>query len=168
MKAIVIALLCVAVGLGVLLFRQSTTVAFQEAQLAAIGAEVSALKQQTKSVSLDLQIKCSEQAHKAFIQCGFKANDMAGYQNHYNIQLKQCLIETQSTTTQGKTVWHYRNLHDAIEGKLYGTYIWHTDAVKKYWEVPPFMCEVESPQGEKQQCHSEEEFEKLIQVYMAG
>lgn len=168
MKAIVIVLLSVAMGLGIFLFRQSATIASQEAQLAAIGAELSALKLQTKSVSLDIQVKCSEQAHKAFVQSGFKANDWAGYQNHYNAQLKKCFIETQNTTTQGKTVWTYRNVYDAVEGKQYATYAWHTDAEKQYWEVPPFMCNVESPQGEKQQCHSEEEFSKLIQIYMAG
>lgn len=167
MKAIVIALLCVAVGLGIILFRQNATVSSQETQLAAIGAELSALKQQTKSVSFDLQVKCSEQARKAFIQGGFNANDLASYQNHYNPQLKKCFIEMQNTTSQGKTVWTHRNVFDAVEGKEYGTYSWRADAVKKYWEVPPIICVVETPQGETQQCHSDDEFSKLVHIYMA-
>lgn len=167
MKVIVIALLCVALVLGTLLYRQSTTIVSQGAQLAAIGSELSALKQQSKSVSLDLQVKCSAQADKVFIQSGFKANDMADYQSHYNAQLKKCFIEVQNTSTQGNTVWTYRNVYDAVERKQYGTYAWHTDPVKKYWEVPPVMCEVESAQGEKQKCNSDAEFTKLIQIYIS-
>ena len=166
MKATTIILLCAAIGLGIFLFRQNTTIASQDAQLAAISVELSALKQQNKSASLDFQVKCSEQAQKAFIQLGFKANDIASYQSHYNAKLNKCFIDTENTTFQGKTGWTYRNVYDAVEGRSYGTYVWHTERNKKYWEVPPFMCEVESPQGEKQRCNSKEEFSKLVQIYM--
>lgn len=168
MKIIVITIACVAAILAIFVFRQNATIASQDAQLTAIGAELSALKQQTKSVSLDIQMKCSEQSRKAFIQSGFKTNDQAVYQNHYNAQLKKCFIDVQNTMVKGETIWTYQNVYDAVEGKQYGTYAWHTDPVKKYWEVPPIICEVELLQGEKVQCQSEDEFVKLIQVYMAG
>lgn len=169
MKIIAIVLLCVAIGFGVLLFRQSATNASQESQLNTIEAELSALKRQSKlvSLSLDLQIKCSEQAKKAFVQSGLKANDLAAFQSHYNATLKKCFIDTSNTSVYGKTTWNYRNIYDAIEGKEYGIYIWHTDPIKKYWEVPPIKCEVESLQGEQQYCNSEKEFSKLVNIYMA-
>jgi hypothetical protein len=166
MKAIIIILLVAAIGLSVLLFRQNVTIASQGARLAAVDAELSALKQQSKSVSLDLQVKCSEQAKKAFVQGGFKANT-AGYENHYNAKLNKCFIDMQNTTSLGKEFLTNRYVFDAVEGKQYGTYGWRSVHGKKYWEVPPISCEVELPQGEKQHCNSEEEFSKLVQIYMA-
>ena len=162
-KVLIIIVLCAVIGLGALLFRQNATIVSQETKLAAVDAELSALKQQSKSVSLDLQVKCSEQAHKTFVQSRFNA----GYENHYNAKLKKCFIDMQDTTSQGKEYLTNRYVSDAIEGKLYGTYAWHSAHNKKYWEVPPTICEVESLQGEKQRCNSEEEFSKLVQVYMA-
>jgi hypothetical protein len=167
MKIIVFVLFCLAIGLGGFLYWQYVTIASQGTQIAAIGADLAALKQRPKTASLDIQVQCSDQARKAFEQDGFKENDLATYQNHYNVQLNKCFIETDDTTLHGKAIWNNRNLYDAIEGKQYGAFAWRSDALKKNSEVPPVVCEVDSPQGQKQQCHSEEEYSKLVQFYMA-
>ena len=155
-------LLGVAIALGVYAYRQNATIETQQAQLLAAS-------ERTKTASLDLQAKCSEQASKAFAQAGYTARDAgAAYQNHYNRKLNKCFIEIENTTATSGVVWTHRTLFDAFESKPYGTYAWRTDEKKKYWEVAPVMCEVISPNGEKQPCGSDDEFQNLIRIYMEG
>src|SRR5690349_24996893 len=91
---------------------------------------------------LELQAKCSAQARKAFENEGLAKNEMAGYINHYNPELKRCFVATSLTDakTNPKMIWTTRSVYDAFEGKEYATYMWHTVVGKKYWEVPPFQC----------------------------
>jgi hypothetical protein len=165
-KAIVILLVIAVIALAVFLFRQNSAIAVHEERLAAIFAELSAKRLEVKSPPLDLQAKCSDQARKAFTLSGLKESEGATYQNHYNVKLNKCFIETQNQSVRGKTIWTFRNVYDAFEGRLYGTYAWHTEDNKKYWEVKPTMCEVELRSGENQTCQSDEEFSKLVQGYM--
>src|SRR6266851_3062813 len=55
---------------------------------------------------------------------------------------------------------------DGFEGKVYGSYMWRADKVKKYWEVPPIQCTVTLPSGEEKTCHSSDEFDSLVKEYM--
>lgn len=162
MKATLAVLVAVVIALGVLLVRQSAAIATYETRLAAVSAEVAS----KKSASLDLQAQCSEQARKAFNLSGFKESEGTVFRNHYNARLNHCFIETQHPLVQRGVVWTFRDVYDAFEGHPVATYIWHTEEGKKYWEVKPKMCEVQFPAGEKQPCQSEEEFSKLIAVYM--
>jgi hypothetical protein len=99
----------------------------------------------------------------------YKPKDMAGYENHYNAKLNKCFILTQSTSTNfAPTIWTYKSLFDAFEGKSYGEYAWHTVKNKKFWEVPPFQCKVLLQSGEEQICKSDEEFQELTKSYMAN
>ena len=118
--------------------------------------------------TLDKQAMCSAQATKAFADMGYPKDAIAGYQNHYNARLNKCFIEVSNTDPKVSpgTIWTYRFVFDAFEGKQYGTYSWHTEKDKKYWEVKPFECEVVLPSGEKQFCNSDDEFTQLIRVYM--
>ena len=168
MKGVSLLLLAVVVALGVLAYRQTDTITAQQGQLAALASRVSAADDRARSVSLDLQAKCAEQARKTFVQSGFKPTDGAVYENHYSTKLNKCFVHVQNTTTQATTIWTHRNVYDAFEGKPYGTYAWHTVGEKKCWEVAPVICEVISPTGDKQLCHSDEEFTKLVKVYMDG
>jgi hypothetical protein len=59
-----------------------------------------------------------------------------------------------------------KTLSDAFEGSLYGEYNWKSDKVKKYWQVPPFMCKVTLPSGKEKICHSDDEFDALVKQYM--
>jgi hypothetical protein len=168
LKGLTILALGVAIALGVLAYRQSATIYAQQAELAALGSQVSAGKERANSASLDLQAKCSAEARKTFAESGFKASDGAGYENHYNTKLNRCFVDVQNIKPDATVIWTYRNVFDAFEGKQYGTYAWRTEGGKKFWEVAPVICEVTSPTGERQFCHSDEEFSKLVKVYMGG
>jgi hypothetical protein len=78
------------------------------------------------------------------------------------------VLQTDAHTARGKAIWTYLDVRDAFEGKRYGTYVWHTETSKKYLVVPPFTCEVTLPTGEQKACHSMDEFEELVKVYMEG
>jgi hypothetical protein len=118
--------------------------------------------------TLDQQAKCADQARRAFADLGYGRKVMAGYQSHYDTRLNKCFIEVSNTDTQVSpgTIWTFRSVQDAFEGKQYGTYAWHTEKDKKYWEVAPFECEVLLPSGEQQFCTSDREFTMLIGIYM--
>jgi hypothetical protein len=63
-------------------------------------------------------------------------------------------------------IWVRRFVLDANEGKDFATYLWHSDKVKKYWEVRPFDCTVTLPSGDKKTCTSSDEFDELVRAYM--
>ncbi|HSP17277.1 MAG TPA: hypothetical protein VLV78_21215 [Thermoanaerobaculia bacterium] len=163
-----IAILCVAViALAILLNREFTHLRQVEHAVQQLNSNKA---QETASESLELQAKCSAQARKEFEYEGLAKKDMAGYESHYSPELKRCFVATSLTDakTNPKVIWTTRSVYDAFEGKEYATYVWHTVEGKKYWEVPPFQCEVTLPSGEKKICHSDDEFNELIQPYMGG
>jgi hypothetical protein len=166
MKVVFLLLLAAVAALGLLAYRQNDIIAAQQGQLAVLASRASAADVRAKSASLELQAKCAEQARKAFAESGFKPTDGAIFENHYSAKLNKCFVHVQNTAATSTTTWTYRNVYDAFEGKAYGAYAWHTVGEKKYWEVPPVTCEVISPTGDKQLCHSDEEFTTLVKVYM--
>lgn len=120
--------------------------------------------------ALDVQERCAAQAARAFEIAGHKDNEWAGYTNHYSTRLGKCFIEIQSTDakTSPGTIWTFKTLSDAYEGKTYALYSWHTVEGKKYWEVPPFECSL-FPDGNDsniQVCKTKAEFESFVSMYM--
>jgi hypothetical protein len=114
---------------------------------------------------IDLQEKCSNQAQKQFDSLGWKKGGV--YVSHYNAKLNKCfLIAETSDTGQNGNIFQYILLIDAYEGQLYGDYMWMSDKVKKYWEVPPKKCKVALPTGEEKPCNSREELLAMTNVYM--
>jgi hypothetical protein len=160
MKNIVILLLVVAVAaLGIFAYYQMTALEDLRAKLAPA----------PKMASLDLQEKCARQARQQFTLSGWDKNPMAGFGNHYNSEIGRCFVQIEDTEedkTNPGTFITSKNLSDAFEGKTYAEYIWHSDKAKKYWEVPPLMCRVTLPSGEERYCHSSDEFDELVKVYM--
>ena len=120
------------------------------------------------AINFDFQERCAKQAREQFKQLGWDKEPMAGFTNHYNEKMNKCfvLIENTDAKSSPGTIWTNVVLMDAFEGKELGLYSWHTEKDKKYWEVPPFQCEVTLPSGEKKICNSREEFDELIKVYM--
>jgi hypothetical protein len=167
MKLIIAVLLAAVVVMAAFLSSQSARTRELERAIQQLNSK---LVERTTSASLELQGKCSEQARKAFADLGHTKNQLAGYENHYNSQMNKCFIHVQNTDTKMSpgTIWRYRNVFDAFEGKEYGTYAWRTEKAKKYWEVPAVECEVTLPSGEKKLCHSDGEFTDLVKVYMEG
>jgi hypothetical protein len=120
------------------------------------------------AASFDFQERCAKQAREQFQQSYWSKQEMTGFTNHYNEKLNRCfmLVESTDVKTDPGTMWINKTLLDAFEGRELATYSWHSDKVKKYWQVPPFQCEVTLPSGEKKICNSDAEFEELIKVYM--
>jgi hypothetical protein len=55
-----------------------------------------------------------------------------------------------------------RVVYDAFEGRVYADYLWISDKVKKFWEVPPMSCSVK-PRGQDEiTCKSSAEFDRLV------
>ena len=165
----------VAIGfLTVLLIATAGVLVWQMTRIQNLEKKVHALKSDSARENalevLDLQAKCAAQARKEFEYEGLVGKDMAGYESHYSPEMKRCFVATSLTDakTNPKVIWTTRTVVDAFEGKECATYVWHTEEGKKYWEVPPFQCEVTVPSGEKKICHSDDEFEELIKPYMGG
>jgi hypothetical protein len=152
------------IALAVFAYRQNREIDLQQAEIARLTSEVTTTKQRTPaSAPLDLQAKCADQARKVFRDLGYKPDGPAAFENHFNVKLNRCFMQIENTTPQGNV---NRNVLDAFEGKEYGTYMWQPQEGKKYWQVPPFMCDVVSTTGEAVTCHSDEEFKSLIRVYL--
>ena len=139
------------------------------AKLEAQNEELKAqLKQQQTAANLDLQGKCAKQAGEAFKVQGYEKEQYANYTNHYNAKLNKCFIKIESmdTKTAKGTFFTNKVVMDAFEGKGYAEYMWMSDKVKKYWDVPPKLCKVTVPSGEEKVCKSSEEFDELLKPYM--
>jgi hypothetical protein len=118
--------------------------------------------------SLELQSKCASAAAEFYARSGYTAKDSADYSNHYNSKLKKCfvMIKANDMKTAPGTMYVTMTVADAVEGKTYGQYMWKSDKVKKYWEVPPIMCQGTAIDGSEKTCKSQEEFAALMSGYM--
>ncbi len=103
-----------------------------------------------------------------FDEAGYKAKDMATYQNHFSIRLQKCFVNIQSRMATGGTFWENRNTFDAYENRDIGTYVWRSQEGSSFKDVPPMVCTVKLPAGDEQKCKSGEDFDKLTAAYMAG
>ncbi len=165
MRAIVSLLIVACIALAYLAHSQSSTLKQQEKEIKELGAKVQAMP---KNATLELQEKCAKQAREEFNAEGLEKEKFAGFSNHYNVALNKCFVLVENTdpkTTPG-TIWTNKTLVDAFEGKVYGEYMWHSDKVKKYWEVPPVQCKVTTLSGEEKSCISSDEFDALVKQYM--
>jgi hypothetical protein len=167
MKLVAAILVLAVLGLAFQLHRQQLTIREQQVRLTELTAKMVVSEANAKPNLLDYQEKCAAQARKAFNDLGYKPNDMAGYENHYNTKLNKCFVFVQNTdATHQPTIWTYKTLFDAYAGKTYAAYSWHTVKDKKYSEVPPFTCKVVLPSGDDKLCESDNEFDELIKTYM--
>jgi len=165
MKKLATLLLVVAVGiLGLFAYSQTVALRQQRRQVRELTAE---LDSAPKLASLDLQEKCAKQAREEF-KTYWEQHEGASFTNHYNTKLNKCFILTAyiDPMTASGSIWTHKMLFDAFEGKDYAEYDWKSDKVKKYWEVPPFVCKVMLPSGEETMCHSSDEFDALMKQYM--
>src|ERR1700733_2001838 len=123
---------------------------------------------------LSQQKVCAEEARKAFNK-SFKAEqDGVSYEftSHYDAQNSVCYVLVHgsgaarpSGTNGSPSPYVSYSLFDAIEGRTYGEYVWINSTQKKYWEVSPMMCEVRPRGTDKMLCHSDDEFDQLIDKY---
>ena len=158
----------VALVLAYVVFRQNAAIRDQQKALTDLRAQVAATQNKPQTNTLDLQEKCARQAQEAFKRDGFEGEKGALFSNHYNEKLNKCFVQIESSDwkTAPGTVFTNKVLSDAFEGKVYAEYMWHSDKVKKYWEVPPLQCSVTLLSGEEKSCRSSDEFDALVKVYM--
>ena len=135
------------------------------------------LASSARAQSLDLQAKCSAEARNAFQE--YSAEDKADsaklgispplsfdYESHYNTKINRCLILTEKMWPAGKQTSTAINLWDANERRSYGSWLWTSDPVKKYWEVRPIACELVPNYKDKKNCSTKEEFDGFVASYM--
>jgi|ERR1035441_600638 hypothetical protein len=126
-------------------------------------------KPHTPHAPLSQQKVCAEEARKAFNK-SFKAEDNGityDYTSHYDAQTNVCyvLVEGNGVSKNTSNPYVSYSLFDAIEGRTYGEYVWINSTQKKYWEVAPMICDVKPRDSDKVLCHSDEEFDQLIDKY---
>ena len=143
---------------------QSNNIRELEGQLRDLSAKLG-----EKTRTDELGTKCVDQARKVFDASAYPKNEFASYENHYSAKLDKCVmrvLRTDAHTSRGKMISTYIDVLDAFQGKQYGTYVWHTETNNKFLIVPPVTCEVTLPTGEPKICHSIDEFENLVKVYL--
>ena len=154
-QVLTVALTFAVLVLGYFIYSQSLTIkALQRAQESDVVP------------SLEMQGRCAKQASDTFTQLGYNAKGLAEYTNHYSKKMGKCFMVIANTSTTVGSVSTSKNLSDAFEGKVYGSYIWINSQGKKYWEVAPTECTVTLQDGQEKQCTSVEEWDNLAKTYM--
>lgn len=129
---------------------------------------------QQQANDFDLSTKCAKQAQDFFeyFVPNLQDRQKDEFSNHYNKKLSKCFVLVKqyiSNNVSGKfSSGTSKDLYDAIEKKVYGSYSWMSDSPKKYWEVPPLWCEMyaDGNQGNLQACKTEGEFDAFTFTYM--
>ena len=124
---------------------------------------------------LSQQKVCAEEARKSFNESFKREQDGVSYEftSHYDAQNKVCYVlvhgsgaaRPRGIANGTPSPYVSYSLFDAIEGRTYGDYVWINSTQKKYWEVPPMVCEVRPRGSDKVLCHSDDEFDQLIDKY---
>jgi len=116
--------------------------------------------------TMEQQTACDKDAKAFFNEANYKGYLGAEYYSHYNAAMKKCFVNTRTSEMISGQLWTTNELYDAIEHKNYATYRWRSDKVKKYWEVPPVECSVETSKDGPKTCNSDVEFVQLAREYM--
>jgi hypothetical protein len=88
------------------------------------------------------------------------------YQSHYNVKIEKCLLLIEATHVVNGQAGTSVTLSDAYEHRVYAIYMWISRENKKYWEVPPFACDLIPTQRDERYCTSREEFDTFVANYM--
>ena len=125
--------------------------------------------------SLDNQERCSIQAKKEYDQWKadynselakfqMKDSEVSGqYQSHFNTKIAKCLM---LLTVHHSDLSREVILEDAFELRVYADYTWVPSATKKYWEVPPVICELIPNTRDKKSCSKTDEFDAFVANYL--
>ncbi len=122
----------------------------------------SKLNVRATSASLALKRECSQQAERTFRENGLKKYPLAAQTNHYNLALNKCFIQITDTdfSTARPKIITTKSIWDAFEQKEFAAYTMFSN------DINPVECHVVSPTGQKQVCHSMEEFDALAREFM--
>jgi hypothetical protein len=123
--------------------------------------------------TLTQQKMCAEQAKVSYDEYVKSPSPIrvetigTSYADHFDVKTTTCYVEIfySFSIDRGATMTNSREVSDAFEGRVYASYMWSSDKVKKYWEVPPQVCSVKPRQEAELTCHSDAEFDKLVLKY---
>ena len=123
--------------------------------------------------SLQEQVICTAQAERYFknsVYSGYNTvNNPAKYTvfvSHYDAGNQICFVGIEAIWNvpggvSGNVLREERFVYDAIGGRHYATFSWHSGEGRKYWEVPPFKCHITTISGEIINCKDHNEFDQL-------
>lgn len=139
-------------------------------RIANLQGQVADLTERVKAFdalpTIEQQTTCDKEAKAFFNEADYKGFLRAEYYSHYNVAMKKCFVNIRTSESISGEVWTTNELYDAIEHKNYALYRWHSDKVKKYWEMPPVECNVETSKDGPKTCNSDVEFVQLAREYM--
>ena len=163
MKA-ALTVLCFGI-LGWFTYRHERTIREQAREISELRAKTAI---DTKNGSLELQDKCAQQALQEYRREGYEKEQTTAFTNHYNPKANKCFIRVDNTDirTRRGVIVVTKTVSDAFEHTELAQYLWRSDGKKKYWEVEPLLCTVTLPSGEQRKCHTDDEFDSLVKVYM--
>jgi len=163
MKVVIAVLLAIVLTLVWLLYIERATNSQLQSQYAELSSKFS---DKTARENFELRQKCALQGGNLFRQLGYKLNDLALLQTHYNAKLNKCFLEFDYTTSSADGLENVRYLLDAIEQKEYAEYIWKSEKGRPFLAVPPLSCKLNPSSGDKSICKSEDEYEAFVAHYM--
>jgi hypothetical protein len=162
MRNITIALLVITVAvLGLYAYHQREALRQQRRQFQELNAQLHAT---TNIASIELQERCAKRAQEFLSQ--FITRDLVETRTHFNEGFNTCFVETRTVRFDFGNRSESRVLQDAVDGRDYGSYIFISERNKADSAVPPVVCKVMLPTGERKTCHSLEEFDALVKQYM--
>jgi len=162
MRNIAIVLLVIAVAvLGLYAYHQRDAPRQQQGQLQKLNEKLHAT---TNIASIEPQERCAKQAQEFLSQ--FITFDLVETRAHFNEGFNKCFVETRTVRFDSGNRSESGVLQDAVEGRDYGSYIFISERNKADLAVPPVVCKVMLPSGERKTCHSLEEFDALVKQYM--
>lgn len=168
MKAIIVGLLLIIVGLGWGVYTDAS-------QLQQLQSKYDALKAQAaepRTASLAQQAQCEQQAVNVFHSLGYSErptkDSSDSYQSHYNPKLGKCFVAINSINFNvGPQVKQQFNsvLLDAYEQREYAVYTWFSSD-KPMAQTPPFICKTMASSVAPGECTSDAEYKAFIAQYM--
>jgi hypothetical protein len=163
MKVVIAVLLAIVLALAWRLYIERAINSQLQSQLAELSSK---LTDKAALENFELRQKCALQGGNLFRQLGYKLNDLALLQTHYNAKLNKCFLAFDYTTSGAEGLENVKYLLDAIEQREYAEYIWKSEKDRPFLAVPPLSCKLIPSSVDTRICKSEEEYRAFVAHYM--
>ena len=117
------------------------------------------------TASPDRQEKCTNQAREEFVRTKWEGI-RASFTSHYNTRQDKCLMEIENVGVSNVEEIYTNKLLVDANGREYAAYLEFSKNGDESGDLPPSICEVYLSSGEQIECHSSQEFDKLVEDYM--
>jgi hypothetical protein len=131
------------------------------------GQQAAASPEESAHAPLSQQKQCADQAKRAFDESYNPVKDGMNYEftSHFDSKANICYILVHAGGVSFGNPASNDLVFDAYEGRGYASYVWINTTKKKYWEIAPTECSVKPRNNEEIFCHSQDEFDSLIDKY---